>query len=298
MCRFIVYKSETPILMADLITRPAHSIIMQSIQSKLRIDKIRPMNGDGFGIGWYDEPGQDGCIFTSVLPAWSNQNLHRLAEKVKSKLIFAHVRATTGGTSTSESNCHPWKFGNLMWMHNGDIANFYKIKRKLVADLSEDAYNCIQGTTDSEHAFALFISLLEDPYKQSFTYKEMKDTMLKTIAVINKYLKDAGVTEPSLLNFAVTDGDTVVCTRYISSCTLEAASLFFSSGSEFKSEIGGGYRMIRANKRDKSVVIASEPLTFERNDWLIIPTNTLLVVTNKSNVLLFPIKDEYYSESR
>ncbi|KAJ1936800.1 glutamine amidotransferase subunit, partial [Kickxella alabastrina] len=113
MCRFLLYKSNSPILLADLLTRPAHSIIMQSFNCKLRIDMRRPMNGDGFGIGWYDEPRTKGCIFTSTLPAWSNLNLQRLAEKIKSALVFAHVRATTGETATSESNCHPWQFGNL-----------------------------------------------------------------------------------------------------------------------------------------------------------------------------------------
>ncbi|PVU92985.1 hypothetical protein BB561_003509 [Smittium simulii] len=172
------------------------------------------------------------------------------------------------------------------------------IKRKIVLNLSEDAYNFIQGTTDSEHAFALFISQLENPHKPSFDYSELKDAMLKTIAIINKYQKEANIKDPSLLNFAVTDGTTVVCTRYISSSTLEAASLFFSSGSQFRSEADGRYRMIRNNRRDESVVIASEPLTFERNDWLVIPTNTIFVITSKINVLMFPIIDEYYSEFR
>ncbi|PVZ99543.1 hypothetical protein BB558_004469 [Smittium angustum] len=268
---------------------------MQSFSSKLRIDTRRNMNGDGFGIGWYDKPGENGCIFTSVLPAWSNINLHRIAEKVKSNMIFAHVRATTGDTATSESNCHPWQFGNLMWMHNGDISGFLKIKRKLTSNLTEDAYAFIQGTTDAEHAFAVFISQLDDPYKPLFSFEELKEAMLKTIALINKYLDEEGIEQPSMMNFAVTDGVTVVCTRYISSKKYEAASLYFSSGSEFRSESDGRYRMIRANKRDKSVVVASEPLTFERNDWLVIPTNTLLVITPKMNVLLYPVKDQHYT---
>ena len=68
--------------------------------------------GDGFGVGWYDREDQDKthkpCIFTSVTPAWSNSNLVRLAEKIKSPLLFAHVRASTSGAVT-EANCHPWK---------------------------------------------------------------------------------------------------------------------------------------------------------------------------------------------
>jgi glutamine amidotransferase len=60
-------------------------------------------------IGWYEstpdsELGSSPCIFTSVTPAWNNMNLIRLADKIKSPLVFAHVRASTAG-SVSESNC-------------------------------------------------------------------------------------------------------------------------------------------------------------------------------------------------
>jgi len=50
-----------------------------------------------------------------VYSAWSNLNLHRLADKTKSKLVFAHVRASTTG-ALSEENCHPWTYGSLTWM--------------------------------------------------------------------------------------------------------------------------------------------------------------------------------------
>ncbi|KAJ2158888.1 glutamine amidotransferase subunit [Coemansia sp. RSA 552] len=301
MCRFLLYKSNSPILLADLLTRPAHSIIMQSFNCKLRLDMRRPMNGDGFGIGWYDNQDdrrEPGCIFTSTLPAWSNLNLQRLAEKIKSALVFAHVRATTGDTATSESNCHPWQFGNLMWMHNGNIGGFDRIKRTLQNALPEAIFLSLQGTTDSEHAFALFLSMLDDPSQDTFSYKELRRAMLRTITQLNKWLDAEGVTETSLLNFAVTDGQSVVCTRYITSCDLEGASLFYSSGSEFRSEPDSQYRMVKANKREDVVVVASEPLTYERSDWLAIPTNTLLVITPRLNVLLSPIRDQYWNPHR
>ncbi|KAJ1669833.1 glutamine amidotransferase subunit, partial [Spiromyces aspiralis] len=85
-------------------------------------------------------------------------NLQRLAEKIKSPLIFSHVRATTGDTATSEANCHPWQFGNLMWMHNGLIGEFPRIKRQLQASLKDEIFLSIQGSTDSEHAFAVFLN--------------------------------------------------------------------------------------------------------------------------------------------
>ncbi len=55
--------------------------------------------------------------------------------------------------------------------------------------------------------------------------------------------------------------------------------------------------MIKADKREDIVVIASEPLTFEKADWLTIPTNTLVVITSKLNVLMYPIVDEFHNPS-
>ncbi|PIA14190.1 N-terminal nucleophile aminohydrolase [Coemansia reversa NRRL 1564] len=280
---------------------------MQSLRHKLILNKQQVVNGDGFGIGWYDEPWTQGCIFTSTLPAWSNLNLQRLAEKVKSGLVFAHVRATTGGTATSESNCHPWQYGNLMWMHNGNIGGFTRIKRRLLSALREDIFLSIQGTTDSEHAFALFLSMLENPKNRTdFSYQELQQAMLRTIAQLNEWMDEAGINdedsenhEISLLNFAVTDGQSVVCSRYITSRELPAASLFYSSGSEFRPETdSGSYHMAKANKREDVVVVASEPLTYEKSDWLAIPTNVLLVITPKFNIHLHPIRDKYWNPHR
>ncbi|OZJ04762.1 hypothetical protein BZG36_01838 [Bifiguratus adelaidae] len=298
MCRLLLYKGKSPIQLAHLLTKPAHSIINQSFDSRLRIDHRRPINGDGFGVGWYEHDSDKSdvtpCIFTSVTPAWNNTNLIRLADKIKSELVFAHVRASTAG-SVSETNCHPWNFGRLMWMHNGGIGQFERIKRKLQSTLREELFLFVQGNTDSEWAFALFLNQLDDPHSDSFKHTELKAAMLKSIELINQWTKEADITESSLLNFAVTDGESVVCTRYISSKTEEAASLYFSSGTRFEQYQEGHYRMVKADRREDIVLVASEPLTFERADWLTIPTNTLVVITPKLSVLLYPIVDEYYN---
>src|SRR5436190_20638040 len=97
MCRFLVYCGSSPIILSKLVIEPSHSILTQSYDSRLRLDSRRPVNGDGFGIGWYTDPslGPDPCIFTSAIPAWNCTNLERLAPKTSSKLFFAYVRATT-----------------------------------------------------------------------------------------------------------------------------------------------------------------------------------------------------------
>jgi len=256
------------------------------------------MNGDGFGVGWYDsvydeELGTQPCIFTSVTPAWNNINLTRLAEKIKSPLVFGHVRATTAG-SLSLDNCHPFVHGKLMFMHNGGIAQWELIKRSLQKELPDVAFNMVQGNTDSEWAFALFISKLPDPNARTFTPDILRRAMLDTIASLNVFAEVAGVTEPSLMNFCVTDGDTVIATRYISSDKDEAASLWFSSGTTFSEDAEGGhYKMSKADKRENIIMVASEPLTFERADWMEIKTNTLVVITPRFNLLQIPIVDKF-----
>lgn len=135
---------------------------------------------------------------------------------------------------------------------------------------------------------------------------------MKTIAKLNDWISDAanattpttpgsaGIATddgPSMMNFAVTDGVTVVCSRYISSRHLEAASLYYSSGNRFEKCNSSHYRMVKDNRRQDMVVIASEPLTFEKADWLTIPTNSVIVVTSKMNVLIYPVIDEYHNPS-
>lgn len=275
-----VYKGKDEILLSELILEPQHSILTQSYDSRLRLDTRRPHNGDGFGIGYYTPPslGPTPCIFTSTIPAWNCINLERLATKTTSSLIFAHVRATTEG-SLSDSNCHPFQHGRLMWMHNGGIGCWQHVKRPLALDVESNWFNGVQGSTDSEWAFALFLDSLQkagcDPgslgaTNQGFGHKVLREAMLTTIKRINKFIADipaelrVGEDSRSLLNFAVTDGQSVLCTRYVSSATDEAASLYFSSGTSWKEEGTGNYKMERRDKGADIVLVASEPLTFER----------------------------------
>ncbi|KAL9109863.1 MAG: hypothetical protein Q9227_005566 [Pyrenula ochraceoflavens] len=278
--RFLVYKGSKSIILSKLVTEPSHSILTQSYDSRLRIDKRRPVNGDGFGVGWYTDAhlGPEPCIFTSTLPAWNCVNLERLAPKTCSPLIFAHVRATTDG-ALAESNCHPFQHETLMWMHNGNIGSWKYVKRPLAASLADKWYVGVKGGIDSEWAFALFLDLLEkegvnpsSSPQAGFSPKLLRRAMKKTIAKINEFVKAvpaehnlAGAETRSLLNFAVTDGHTVVVTRYVSSKTDEAASLYWSSGTDWmEGPMRGQFKMERRDKASDVVLVASEPLTFDQ----------------------------------
>ena len=174
-----------------------------------------------------------------------------------------------------------------MWMHNGGIGGWSCIKRSLASSLSDKWFLSVKGGTDSEWSFALFLDLLEkegvdpssDPGPEGFGQALLRKVLIKTIARINELVaaipadkKTAGLETRSLLNFAVTDGHTVVCTRYISSKTDEPASLYFSSGTKWKEgSTKGHFKMERHDKGADIVLVASEPITFERREIAHIP---------------------------
>ncbi|SCV05283.1 LANO_0H04082g1_1 [Lachancea nothofagi CBS 11611] len=308
MCRFLIFKGKEPVRLSHLLTKPAHSIIKQSFDSRLRLDRRRPVNGDGFGVAYYsldEELEEDGpCLFKAITPAWNNQNLEVLAEKTKSALVFAHVRASTYGV-LSETNCHPFTYHRITFMHNGGISNFPKIKRRFLAHLDDEYFNLIQGSTDSECAFALFLDTLQkmgcntSDKHGDFGHATLRKCMVQTIQYIKEWTGEANkldpCAEPSILNFAVTDGSSVVVSRYVTSKTDEAASLHYSCGSSFVEYAPGEFHMERLDRNQDVIMVASEPLTFERGDWTAVPTNSILTIKNQT-VLLHPIMDEYFQE--
>lgn len=262
------------------------------------------LNADGFGVGWYaPELDSKPCVFTSTQPAWNNKNLSSLAE-VSSQLMFAHVRAATTGSPVTETNCHPFVFGQFMFMHNGAISDFKQLRRQLVMDLRDDIFNSIEGTTDSEHAFALFLnelSRLEVRAKRSgdaaqlktrrFAHHQLAEALLASIARLAELRRMCKLATPdhSTLNFAVTDGRSVVVTRYVGPAGRAPATMYFACGTEFKSLGGGKYRMVQRDRREDVVIVASERLTHNLEDWVEVPPNSILTITPQLNLLVKPI---------
>lgn len=284
MCRFLTYAGE-PILLADLLYRPANSLIMQSHHAR---EREEPLNGDGFGVGWYApliDPSP--CVQRSVTPAWSNRNLQNLATKTRATQLFAHVRAASPGMAVNEANVHPFSYDRFMWMHNGLVADFHRVKRKLRDSLKDEFYNMIQGTTDSEHAFALFLNCLRTPFNQTDA-EEMRRALVETITLLNKLTADEGIMEASFYNFAVTDGHTSVVSRVCSAEGIKGASLHYSRGTRFECRPDGICDMhsVAHEEEARSVIVSSERLTDDEADWADVPDNHTITVTPDFRVKL------------
>ncbi|HKR61510.1 MAG TPA: class II glutamine amidotransferase [Pyrinomonadaceae bacterium] len=287
MCRFLCYMGPE-ILLSDLLYSSKNSLILQSYKSK---ERKEPLNGDGFGVGWYTHQiGPMPCVFRSLTPAWNNQNLQRLSEHVKSSCFFAHVRAASPGMGVCEDNCHPFQYGRYLWMHNGTIQGFWQIRRRLRASLPDSLYNAIEGTTDSEHAFAVFLNLLGDTEKQQ-SASELGQVLVSTVTELERWTAEMESAAPSYYNFAVTDGLNVATIRYVSDPTIEPASLYYAAGKKYQC-VNGVCELVDCDPRSKAIVIASERLSDDTDHWLRVAPNHVLTINEdlEANVELMQIE--------
>lgn len=285
MCRLLAYLG-TPVVIDKLLYQPRNSLVNQSIHAK---EIEEPLNGDGFGIGWYvPELHAEPVTFVSVNPAWSNRNLRNLAPRVQTECFIAHVRAASVG-EVSESNCHPFQYKNLLMMHNGGVEDFPRIKRMLREPLSDELYNWIRGQTDSEHLFAYLLNhLLPLIGNHPLTPETVMEAFERTFADLKTMMTHQGITEPAFLNMMLTDGTFFVGTRYTTDPSEEPLTLYHSEGGRYIIEDGIS-QMVAPEDDDQAVLIVSEKLT-EADYWTPIPPNHFVVVDAGLNVRVRPIK--------
>ncbi len=285
MCRFVLYLGE-PIVLENLLTKPVNSLINQSFDAELRDS----LNGDGFGVAWYiPELGDAPAVYKAVTPAWSNRNLSNLSRLTRTPCTLAHVRAATPGVVTNELNCHPFVAGRFAFMHNGEVAEFAAIRRNLLALLSDEAFATIEGSTDSEHLFALFL----DAYRRREAaaggpLEAMAAATEETIATLLRLLAERGVTTGARLNIAVSDGRRAVISHFASPTPHAAPTLFWHEGRRYVCE-EGVVRMVDADVRSDTVIVASEPLSADPG-WEPVPNSSLMLIDEAHQVTMRPVR--------
>ena len=261
MCRWMAYSGE-PILAADLLFRPTHSLIDQSLHSRMGATTT---NGDGFGIGWYGE-GPTPAVFKSVEPAWNDENLHEIAGQIRTPLLFAHVRAATG-TPVQRSNSHPFRHEDWLWMHNGSLRGFHEIKRELMMAVDPSLYGDVLGSTDSEALFflALTFGLTDDPF----------GAVERAVGFVEAVGRAHGIDHPVQMTVATADGDTTWVFRY--SSERASRTLFYST------EISALRRLhpeveVLHELGDETRLVVSEPLRDLEGAWTEMPESSAAMV--------------------
>ena len=258
MCRWLAYTG-SQVFVDEVILKPEHSLIDQSLSAN---SGVTPTNGDGFGLGWYGAKEAPG-LYRSIRPAWNDRNLRNLTEQIESGHFIAHIRAATG-TAVQQTNCHPFRFGKWLFVHNGVIHGYREMRRDLMHEVSAELFPHIEGTTDSEIMFylALTLGLESDPVGACERMAHLVEAMGRR----------HGAEVPLMMTLGITDGDTLWGIRYASAGT--PRTLFHSKEMRALKELSPQV----AEFSDDTRVIVSEPFGQLSEAWCEIPPSTAVVI--------------------
>jgi glutamine amidotransferase len=261
VCRWLAY-SGSPIRLEELLVKRDRSLIDQSLHSR---QGATTTNGDGFGVGWYQD-GETPRLYRSTHPAWNDRNLRELAAGISSPLFFAHIRASTG-TAIQETNTHPFRYGRRLWMHNGLIREFPRVRRELALAVDDSLFSSIEGTTDSETMFflALTFGLEDDPV----------GAVERMVGHVEATGRRHGVEHPIQMTVATTDGETIWAFRYSSEG--DSRSLYFSTRMDALRALYPESEEL-ATLSDETRVIVSEPLGDLPGAWNEVPESHVGIV--------------------
>ena len=263
MCRWLAY-SGGEIPLAELIFNTDHSLIDQSLSARA---SVQTTNGDGFGIGWYDGFDTPG-LYKHTQPAWNDANLHDLCTHTRSPLFIAHVRASTG-TAVQHSNCHPFRYGRLLFVHNGAIREYPRLRRRLTMELNDTWFGEVAGSTDSELMFllALQFGLADDIYAG----------VARMAGLVEKAGREAGVKYPLQMTLGISDGQRLYAVRY--SSERDSRTLFYSRDvGALERELGPCPPAVMKKMTAAARCVVSEPLSDLEELWQPIPEATFITV--------------------
>jgi ergothioneine biosynthesis protein EgtC len=261
MCRLLGYLGES-ILLDSILYKPEHSLVVQSYQPREMTAGL--LNADGFGIGWYHQnKDTDPFIYKNILPIWSDINLPNICRYVESGCAIAYVRSATSGQAVDLSNCQPFQSDRILFVHNGFIHNFRQtLYRQIRAQFSDRTYQLINGTTDSEHIFGLF---LNESATTNLTLEVALQNTLKTLAELAKIEQ----VEFSA-NIIISNGQQLVASRFASPRT--PPSLYWLQDDP---------------NFPKAVMIASEPLFV--GNWHECPVQSIISTGEDGEIQIYPI---------
>lgn len=263
MCRWMAY-SGNAVPISRLVYETEHSLIDQSLSAR---SSVQTTNGDGFGVGWYDQHDAPG-LYRNMSPAWNDPNLLDLCEHVESHLFLAHVRAATS-TPVQQTNCHPFRHRNWLFVHNGVVRDFALLQRDMAMAVDPSLYGSVFGSTDSELMFflALTFGLADDPY----------DGLARMVGFIEDLAAAKGVAYPLQMTLGIADGESLYAVRY--SSEHDSRTLYHSAS------VAALRELIPAEHQHKvdafganAISVVSEPFHSLEGGWHPVPESTFLSV--------------------
>ena len=261
MCRWMAWLGQ-PVLVEEVLFNTPHGIVDQSLHARMGAE---PTNGDGFGLGWYGA-GEGPGVYRNVAPAWSDDNLRELAAHLESPLFMAHVRAAIG-SPVQQTNCHPFRHGRWLFVHNGYVADLARLRRDLMLAMDPAHFALVQGSTDTEVLFhlALSLGLERDPV----------EALARTVGLVEATAERLGVRPHVQATFGISDGETLWAIRYATDGP--ARTLFTTTDvATLQALYPDNERFARLTPDDRLVV--SEPFSDLPGVWREVPAGTAITV--------------------
>jgi predicted glutamine amidotransferase len=267
MCRWMAYLGGPINVGMVMFREDRNTIVHQSLDSS---QGAEPVNGDGFGVGWFVPENAEPSRYRSTEPAWNDENLREITRTLESPAFIAHVRAAIG-SPVQQSNCHPFRHDGILFVHNGFIRDFHRIKLDVVLGIDRELYQQIVGSTDSEHMFylALTFGLRDDP----------QVALERTVGFIEAAADAAGIEDAMQMSVGVLTPDTLVGARYASRSL--PRTLYHSNDVEALRHIYPDFEDLQLLPGDAHIVM-SEPLGTLPGAWSEVPISTAVHVSREN----------------
>jgi len=297
MCRVLAYLGR-PTVLDDLLFRPDNSLVRQATDPQ----QLHMMSLGGFGmLAWAPaavNPERPVAYRTTQLPLF-DMNLKSLASSLSTTCLLAHVRgiAYPANPGFGSHNLHPFQYPGYRYAlaHNGDLAGFGRMRHALLRRMRHDVAAHICGTTDSECVYALLMSQLEDPCAKLAPH-ELVPALRRTLEILREEREAHGIRKSSALNLFLTDGEGMLAMRFafdfgcyatddpenLHEANIQFLSLWYTIGDRYEFS-DGEWRMVGGSAGGGSVLLASEPLTYDVSGWVEVPEYTAICVSRSSS---------------
>jgi gamma-glutamyl hercynylcysteine S-oxide hydrolase len=237
--------------LSTLVSAPPHSLRKQAHSPR----ELRPglIGSDGYGIAWLANDDRI-ARYRQILPIWADANLEEMAPHIRSRCFVASTRTATDDMPVSLTNTPPFRIGDIMLVHNGQISDFHsEVAQTLWLELSAQARRQIQGNSDSEYIAAVIADTPRGPL----------DVRVRcALRRVAEHVRAAG--NKAALNLIAADTERLVAVRY--ALGQENPSLYY------------------AREERNGTWFASEPL--DDRTWTRVSTQTLLCVTREQGTIV------------
>lgn len=202
MCRLFGFRSSVPSAVHPSLVTEKNSLLIQSREHK-----------DGWGIAAYGAEALP-QVAHGVGPAHSDPDFERVSSRVSSHTVVAHIRLASVG-AVELRNSHPFQHGRWTFVHNGTVREFAKHSARIEELICPTLRAGIQGTTDSERCFYVFLTRLAAryPIAHAVPVEGVARALAETMSLVSAITDEPQVQPRSAMNFLVTDGEVMVASR-------------------------------------------------------------------------------------